>query len=58
MKCKPLLIGLDVTGNEVLYPSTTRVIDPTILNHYISKGFNIFRILFRWERLQPDLKIT
>lgn len=56
MKCKPLLIGLDVTGNEVLYPSTSRVINPTILNHYISKGFNIFRILFRWERLQPDLK--
>lgn len=55
MKCKPLSLGLDVSGLEVLYPNQSRTNDPSIISHYVSLGYNLFRILFRWERLQPSL---
>lgn len=57
MTCKPLLLGLDVAGNEVIYPTsqTTAACSPAILDHYIDLGFNIFRVLISWERLQPAL---
>ena len=55
MKCKPLILGVDISGMEVLYPSTGRTLDPSVIPNYISQGYNMFRILFRWERLQPSL---
>lgn len=57
MKCKPLSIGLNVAGNEVLYPSSQSTVNcsPAILPHFIDLGFNLFRILISWERLQPEL---
>lgn len=55
IKCKPLILGLDVSGMEVLYPLNTRTNDPSIITHFAKLGYKQFRILFRWERLQPSL---
>ena len=55
IKCKPLILGLDVSGMEVLYPLHTRTNDPSIITHFANLGYKQFRILFRWERLQPSL---
>lgn len=55
MKCKPLILGLDITGLEVDYPLTTRTLDPTVIPNYVSQGYSLFRLLLSWERLQPSL---
>lgn len=36
-------------GYDYVFPSTSEI------DYFISKGFNLFRIPIRWERLQPDL---
>lgn len=44
--------GLKLPGNygeDYIYPT------PKEIDYFVSKGMNNFRLIFRWERLQPDL---
>jgi endoglucanase len=52
-----LLFGVNIAGAEFeaiggrwRWPSLTN------LAYYLGKGFTVFRIPFRWERLQPELR--
>lgn len=39
-----------VYGDDYIYPS------PESIDYYVSKGMNVFRIPFLWERMQPELE--